>query len=395
MREEPKIYLALPVLNESEELPGLMKCLEDQNFINFEVIICVNQYDSWWNIPEKIPLCLDNQKSIQFLKTQDKLNLTVLDKCSAGLGWPDRRGGVGWARKTAIDHINEIANDKDLIVSIDADTYYPPDYFNSILQSFNADPKLAGLAIPYYHKLNGTRTDTLILRYEIYMRNYLIQMLRINSPYAFTAVGSAIAVPVWAYRKIGGISPVKSGEDFYFLQKLVKNGKLGVWTNTIAYPSARLSDRVVFGTGPALLKGERGDWDSYPIYPGSLFKRVKSTFDLFPVLYVKDIETPMDDFLKKQFRSEDLWTKLRKNYKDQRNFVKACRTKVDGLRILQYLKKEYNAGELYSYQMWDELQIELNLPQIHDMEFKELSDIREMLLEEETVLRKKIASIGV
>ncbi len=146
--------------------------------------------------------------------------------------------------------------------------------------------------------------------------------------------------PVWAYKKVGGLTPVLSGEDFYFLQKLVKNGKLGLWTETTAFPSSRFSDRVLFGTGPALIKGKTGNWDSYPIYGFHLFDKVEETFHLFPYLYQEDLKTPMDDFLKKQFNTDYIWQPLRKNYKDIGNFVKACVNKVDGLRILQYLRQE-------------------------------------------------------
>jgi hypothetical protein len=222
---------------------------------------------------------------------------------------------------------------------MDGDTYYPPAFLGEVLKRFVEMPNIDGLTIPYYHRLLGDETDRLILRYEIYMRYYLLNMLRINNPYAFTAIGSAMACTSNIYSKIGGITPVKSGEDFYFIQKLVKNGTIGLWCNTIAYPSSRFSSRVLFGTGPALIKGSSGDWDSYPIYAQGSYENVKRTFATFPLLFNKYIETPMDEFLKEQFRADDIWAPLRRNFKDRRNFVKACQGKVDGLRILQYLRK--------------------------------------------------------
>lgn len=200
------------------------------------------------------------------------------------------------------------------------------------------NPVLTGLAIPYYHKLAGDDTDRLILRYEIYMRHYLLNMLLIQNPYAFTAIGSAMATTVNSYNRVGGITPVKSGEDFYFIQKLAKNGDIGNWCDTLAYPSPRFSSRVIFGTGPALIKGSSGNWDSYPLHPAASFERVRRTFDSFPSLYQKDIPTPMDRFLKAQFKVDNIWGPLRKNYKDLPNFVNACTRKVDGLRILQFLR---------------------------------------------------------
>ncbi len=93
---------------------------------------------------------------------------------------------------------------------------------------------------------------------------------------SFTAIGSAMALPVKSYRAIGGMTPHKSGEDFYFLQKLRKFGKVLTWNKEKVYPEARYSDRVFFGTGPAMIKGRDGDWSSYPIYPFELFDEIKA-----------------------------------------------------------------------------------------------------------------------
>jgi len=338
MKKEKKVYLALPVLNEFNALPKLIKSLEKQTCKRFELVVCVNNYNHWWDDPAKVDQCLDNEKSIKFLRTINEIETKVIDKSSPGLGWSAKKGGVGWARKIAMDYINSVATENDLIVSFDADTFYPDDYLHKVVKAFEENPFLDGISIPYYHKLENDETDRLILRYEIYMRYYLINLIRINNPYAFTALGSAMACTIKSYRKAGGLTPVKSGEDFYFLQKLVKIGRLGIWADTIAYPSARLSDRVDFGTGPALIKGQKGDWNSYPIYHYKSFDQVGKTFFLFKNLFYKDLNTPMDTFFTKIFNGEKFWIALRNNYKDEENFVKACVRKVDGLRILQFLK---------------------------------------------------------
>ena len=401
--QTPKIYIALPVLNEFENLPTLIKCLKEQSVQGFEIIACVNQYESWWGVDDKKSQYHDNQSSIQYLNDQNDLTITVIDKSSKGKGWPDKRGGVGWARKVAMDYINHIASANDLIICIDADTYYPPNYLESSEGRFIDHPEIAGLCVPYYHQLDGSKTDTLILRYEIYMRNYMLNMLRIHNPYAFTALGSAMIAPVWAYRKIGGITPVKSGEDFYFLQKLAKNGKLSIWTDTIAYPSSRFSDRVLFGTGPALIKGNSGNWDSYPVYDAKMFDLVKETFEKFPDLFKKDVPTPMDEFLQNQFKSDDLWTPLRDNYKDQNNFTKACIRKVDGLRILQFLKQLNLHAQISSthssYQSSDALgsKLEGKRSNLDDKELNitELARIREDMFQKESELRRMYQYVGL
>ncbi len=307
--------------------------------MDFEIVVCVNNYDWWWEQDEKQAFCRDNQKCLDILHRETKLKINVIDRCSPGKGWARKKGGVGMARKTALDFIERHAGANDIMVSMDADTDYPRDYLTKIVAYFQEHPDYNGLSLPYYHPLTGIEeADRLILRYEMYMRYYALNMIRISNPYRFSALGSAMAFPVWAYRKVRGLTPVQSGEDFYFLQKLVKTGNIGYTADTQAYPSARFSDRVLFGTGPALIKGRKGDWTSYPFYPFSFFDEVEKTFALFHALYLNDISTPMDEFLKLQFRDENLWGPIRKNYKDRKNFEKACINKVDGLRILQYLR---------------------------------------------------------
>ena len=350
------LYIALPVLNESENLPDFLACMKKQELHDFELVVCVNNYEWWWDDEEKRSLCQDNQKSINLLKHEKEISIQIIDCSSRGKGWLKKKGGVGMARKTALDFIARKVNDEAVLVSMDADTDYPRDYLLKIVTYFQEHPNYSGLSLPYYHPLTGiAEQDRLLLRYELYMRYYALNMIRIHNPYRYTALGSAMAFPAWAYRKAGGLTPVKSGEDFYFLQKLVKMGEIGYTADTQVYPSARLSDRVLFGTGPALIKGQKGDWSSYPFYPSSFFDDVEQTFALFPVLYQNDVPTPMDDFLKYQFRDNDLWGPLRRNYKDRKNFVKACMNKVDGLRILQYLRWRFgnqlpdNKGVLVNY----------------------------------------------
>jgi hypothetical protein len=343
-----KIYLALPAMDESENLPVLLEAIKKQCFQDFELFVCVNQPDNWWDKPEKTGVCRNNQESIRFLQGQGyEPKLRLIDRSSKGQGWKGKHFGVGWARKTLMDAINAEANKNDLIMSIDADTYYPENYLQSIVERFEGNPGKIALANPYFHPLCGDREiDRAVLRYEIYMRNYAINMLRIKNPYSFTALGSAIAVPVWAYRKVGGITPHKSGEDFYFLQKLRKSGELIIWNSETAFPSARKSDRVFFGTGPAIIKGLTGDWSSYPTYHHSLFQKVKDTFDSFEALFDNDMSMPMSAFLSDIFKDENIWQPLRDNAKSAKQFAAACFRKIDALRILQFLKSQQNANIL-------------------------------------------------
>ncbi len=333
------LYLALPVLNEFNNLPALMASLKNQRHKDFKLIVCVNQYDHYWEDDSKRVVCEDNRKSIEFLRRVKGFEVQIIDRSSKGKGWPVKKGGVGFARKVIMDSIAAGVEPDDVIISIDADTFYPEDYLQVIDLFFKENRGCFGLSLPYYHPLPDEETVARqILRYELYMRYYALNMIRIKNPYRFTALGSAMAFTVYAYKKTGGLTPVAAGEDFYYLQKLVKTVPVEYTAGTIACPSARLSDRVNFGTGPALIKGIKGDWLSYPFYHYSFFDEVAETFAGFRELYYKPLKLPMDDFFQNRFGTADIWSALRNNYKDVAKFEKACINKADGLRILQFLR---------------------------------------------------------
>ncbi|MBR1526276.1 MAG: hypothetical protein IJ640_06415, partial [Prevotella sp.] len=258
--------------------------------------------------------------------------------------------GVGWARKVLLEAIAAERDDNEAVISLDADTGFGERYMESVLNALNAHPHHSALAVPYRHPLTGEETnDRAMLRYEIYMRHYLINLLGIKErlrqngscadmPYAFTALGSAMAFPLWAYRRVGGYTPLQGGEDFYLMQKFAKTGSILLENNEMVYPQGRASLRVPFGTGPAIAKGVAAMNESYPIYPHEGFEAIEATYSLFPKLFEKDMATPMTAFLHEQLRTDDLWQPLRKNFKTKTLFVHASQERVDGLRMLQFLK---------------------------------------------------------
>ncbi len=404
MNSSSKIYVALPVMDEIDMLPSCLNCIKNQSYKNFYIVICINQPDEWWEIPGKKDICINNKKILDLLLKKNEKKISIIDKSSKSNGWTGNKKGVGWARKTAMDYISKISNSNDFILSLDADTVFSKEYFSSVINVFTKNPNAVALSNPYYHKLtNSDAEDKAILRYEIYMRNYAINMLLINSPYAFTALGSSISLPVSAYKAIGGLTPKLSGEDFYFLQKLRKYGNIIVHNNEKVYPAARFSDRVFFGTGPAMIKGNTGNWESYPVYHHSLFENIKKTYDCFYSLFYEDCKTPMTEFLNMQFGSNDIWPQLRNNHKDAEHFVRACHEKVDGLRILQYLKTEQerlNKSDencLYENILYvlDNIIKYENIEKLQVLNFKKcsidlLNDIRDYLVKVEETLQNQI-----
>jgi len=343
-----KLHVAIPALDELEFLPLTLDAIAKQKTdFQFHIYVCVNQPEAWWNEVEKVKICENNQKLLCFLENFKDFNIHIIDKTSVGKGWADNSSGVGWARKTLFDEIFKTANDEDVIISLDADTLFNERYFQSIGENFTQN-QIDVLSVPYYHKLTeDENANRAILLYEIYLRNYFINLHRIGSPYAFTAIGSAISVRVKALKKIRGITPLSSGEDFYLLQKLRKMSPISNYNSEMVYPAARFSTRVPFGTGPAMIKFCSGNFESYHYYHSSLFDPIKKTYDIISELFIKDKNTEFIEFLKKQYKTDDLWGPLRKNFKTLSQFTRAFHEKADGLRILQFLKATHTPHTAY------------------------------------------------
>ena len=350
----PALRVAIPAMDELDYLPATLDALTRQDTkFPVDVYVCVNQPDNYWDFPSKKPICLHNQQLLDYLHNYAFLTLHVLDYASRGCGWQGKKHGVGFARRVLFERILEEANPDDIIVSLDADTYVKPHYLQSLAENFVDNPAVTAIAVPYYHEVNlsDERQSRAMLRYELYMRNYAVNLLKISSPYGFTALGSAIAMRVGALRKIGNITPLQSGEDFYLVQKFCKMGGLSLFNTECVYPAGRYSDRVPFGTGPAMKQGAEGVWDSYPIYHHRIFEPVQDAYNRLWELYENRISLTNNDFLlflQKDTGKQDIWEDIRRNVSDFDHFVKAFHQKADGLRILQYARykhKQHNINE--------------------------------------------------
>jgi glycosyltransferase involved in cell wall biosynthesis len=407
---DKKIFIALPVLNELDYIEQCINSIKQQTYKNFELWVCINQPDYWWTERDKIHICRNNVQTLEYLQSIKDFKIVIIDRCSQGKGWDYSKKsqmGVGIARQTLMESINKVALSDDIIISLDADTQFNSNYFSSIVENFKKHPEAIALSVPYYHNLTKDNDlDRAILHYEIYMRYYVINLHRINSIYSFTSLGSAFAVPIKSYRLVGGITPKYSGEDFYFLQKLVKTGKVLVWNPEKVYPAARLSDRVGFGTGPALIKGIAGDWKSYPIYDYKLFDDIYETYQELPKLFTQDISTKVIDFMSTQFKPKNFWEPIRKTHsKSQERFIRAMHEKIDSLRILQYLKINQKSNDndeknlinfiknFYGEEALTNLEINENNFSFNKTSIKKLNNLRNFLQKiEEDYQRKKLYS---
>lgn len=190
-----------------------------------------------------------NEETLAQLATWSRTNdlpLCWVDASSPGHELPPKEG-VGLARKIGMDHALARLRPAGTLVCLDADTRVDADYLSAIARHFDASKPHAAV-IDYAHPADGADA-TAITDYERYLRIHELGLRWAGSPYAYTAIGSAMACTASAYVQAGGMNRRQAGEDFYFLQQLAKAGRIDRIGGTVLRPSPRPSHRVPFGTG--------------------------------------------------------------------------------------------------------------------------------------------------
>jgi len=188
-------------------------------------------------------------------------------------------------------------------------------------------------------------------------------------------IGSAMSFRVEAYKKASGFKVKDAGEDFYTMQQIRKIGIINSWLDNTIYPAARISDRVVFGTGPAISLNLKNQIKKYPFYPTYLFKKIESYYQIL------EHSKTTDDIIKnlKEIIPKEIILKIYKNHPQRDKFVHAIHEYFDAFHILKFLNNNYSVDinndfeyfknfyqELFkkdiTYKNWQEISIdELNL----------------------------------
>jgi len=258
-----------------------------------------------------------------------------------------KKAGVGYARRIAMDEalrrFDAVGKPDGLIVSLDADTIVSPDYFDVILQAERKNPDAQGFTFQFRHDFDTNIYPAEIINacrlYETYLRYYRLALKTFDSPFAIHTVGSCFAVRADAYAKIGGMPPRQGGEDFYFLQKIIKmQPPVFEVRSCIVYPSPRISNRVPFGTGPSVGKIiEQGD---YKVYNFKLFGVLKAFYEQFPTLYSPDAELSVPQEIIDYMGTdalENIISECRSYSSSVRSFVKRMYNHFDAFFIVKFL----------------------------------------------------------
>jgi hypothetical protein len=227
---------------------------------NALVIVIINQPDS--EIDQQMQQALYHSclKLGKLNWQKQQLSLLELANGNSSLLLVDRfslpipaQQGVGLARKIGADLALALINKGNIntrwLYSTDADAHLPDNYFSS-LQHLTQGDVLA--CFDFYHYSSEKNIHAANDLYEQALRYYVAGLIYANSPYAFFTIGSILAFDINAYAAVRGFPKRSAGEDFYLMNKLAKLGDVAFIEACQLKIEARTSDRVPFGTGPAV-----------------------------------------------------------------------------------------------------------------------------------------------
>lgn len=214
----------------------------------FEIIVILNTVKG-----ELDQTFRENIETISLWKKTSDLNVSFVQLVFCN----KKMAGVGRARKIGMDlalYRFRVINRLDgLIVNLDADCLVSNNYVNGLIR-IQKDLGVDAGSIHFEHPLIGDNSGA-IYEYELHLRYYIQAQRWLGLKYAYQTIGSAMFVRANMYAKVGGMNNRKAGEDFYFIHKLTMFNYVDV-NDICVYPSSRISDRVPFGTGRAMMEYE-------------------------------------------------------------------------------------------------------------------------------------------
>jgi hypothetical protein len=350
-----KYALIIPVFNEPN-LPETLLSLAnaDQPEDPVEIILVINSSE---NTPASIlEQNRKTKKEVEELTSKPEFPIKTHIIHKEDLS-PDVMG-AGYARKTGMDEaihrFESIKRNNGILISLDADTKCDKNYFTTIEKTVNQNRKLNAGIIFFKHPIEGNEFSQdvykAVTQYELFLRYYKQALHYCGFPFTFHTIGSAFFVKALAYVKQGGMSQRKAGEDFYFLNKLFQLGNIQEITETHVYPSPRPSDRVLFGTGPEIIKFTEQSEQDYLTYHPEFFSGLKQFFSMIDRFYnnsdysitntIQKLPLFIQTFLMKNKGEENI-QRILNNCKSPAIFRKHFFLWFNGLKIIRLIHEAH------------------------------------------------------
>jgi hypothetical protein len=188
----------------------------------------------------------------------------------------------------------------------------------------------------------------------MYMRHYVLGLEAAGSPYAYHSIGSTIVVDAGAYAAVRGVPKRHGAEDFHLLNKLAKQGSIARLGGSPILLDARASQRVPFGTGPAIRREIESRKTLRPFFHPQSFLYLSALLSMLEpalrcdsaeggtaLLRAEGVRRGLDPELVQELgRFLDLESMLRESLSrsaDPRVRLRDFHTRFDALRTLQLL----------------------------------------------------------
>ena len=221
----------------------------------------------------------------------------------------------------------------------DADAILPQRYFSALTDQ----PVRAAAVFPFTHCGATGALGQVTALYEQRLDQYVRGLAWAGSPYAYHTLGSTIAVRAEAYAKVRGFPKRNAGEDFHLLNKLAKVGHIVSLEAPRIQIQARNSDRVPFGTGPAinqLLKHADPELARIFYHP-EVFSQLKSWLEVLPLSRSIDLrDLPLSQqtlHVLESLGTESAIASARKTGKHAETFARHLHNWFDGLKTLRFV----------------------------------------------------------
>lgn len=284
------------------------------------------------------------------IDSTSNLHWLVVNRCHNQLHLPKKQG-VGLARKIGCDIALALIAQHHIISpwvhSSDADAHLPADYFDL--------PKDEHVAAVYqFAHIQACSSEAIwqaTQRYETALRYYIAGLRWAGSPYTQQPIGSLLAFKAEAYCAARGFPKRSAGEDFYLLNKLCK---LGPVYNPKAQVQleARVSERVPFGTGPAVkaIAALEDPESQYLYYAPETFVALKQWLDRLPEVWPRlqqgtlplaDLPQPVQNALL-DAGVEKLWPHLLQQARDNEAGTRMLHNWFDAFQTLKFIRRLQN-----------------------------------------------------
>lgn len=297
---------------------------------------------------EKLLLALEESKNQEKYKGLDFFVVNL----NPPMGFLPEKQGVGYARKLGMDYA--IFFDCKILACLDGDTLVQKNYVETLYQFLDDVEKSGELfaVTDFFHqKAENQFLQKAIDSYEEFLKYHSKKLEECGTPFYPVALGPTLISSNYAYCAVNGMNQKVAGEDFYFLQSLIKlkiaEGK-SLKTKmlpTAVFPSSRISNRVLFGTGSRIkelveeAKNQVADSNiqekvlekiSYPFYDEWIYEELKKF-----ITSKNQNDTKLKDFLIDEKFLEN-YEKIQKNYgKSPKKLEAAFHTWFDGLKIIR------------------------------------------------------------